>query len=85
MAQTQNARQPAGYMIAERREQKRRECAISRSRYLWATGRHVILEGGWRQCLKYPVVVALVGNRTGSVKSHATVHGTSTVSRSPDR
>ncbi|GFY22362.1 hypothetical protein TNCV_398981 [Trichonephila clavipes] len=46
--QTQNAWQPVGYKIAERREQKRREHAISRSRYLWATGRHVILGGGWR-------------------------------------
>ncbi|GFX60908.1 hypothetical protein TNCV_2275411 [Trichonephila clavipes] len=33
--------------IAERREQKA-ETAISRSRHLWATGRHGILGGGWR-------------------------------------
>ncbi|GFT75303.1 hypothetical protein TNCV_967631 [Trichonephila clavipes] len=45
MAQTQNARQPPGYMIAESREQKRRERVISISWYLWATGRHVILRG----------------------------------------
>ncbi|GFX72501.1 hypothetical protein TNCV_4060981 [Trichonephila clavipes] len=44
---THNTQQTAGTGL-QRGENRREECAISRSLYLWATGRLMILGGGWR-------------------------------------